>query len=158
MLKYKGYTITFQEVPNEISLVVNVAGCPHHCPECHSQYLWTDDGAAPLFQNLYSLINPYAKMITCVCFMGGDWDKEGLIECLQYIKRNFPWLKLCVYSGEDTLKWIFSYLPLLDYVKVGSYQKDKGGLNNTGTNQRFYKVTGFYTEDITYLFWKKPYD
>lgn len=88
--------------------------------------------------------------------MGGDWDRAGLIECLQYIKQNFSWLKLCVYSGEDTLKWMFSYLPLLDYVKVGSYQKDKGGLNNPKTNQRFYKVTGFYTEDITYLFWEKP--
>ena len=43
-LKYLGYSIVFQEVPNEVSLAVNISGCPHKCEGCHSKYLWEYDG------------------------------------------------------------------------------------------------------------------
>lgn len=158
MLKYKGYTIAFQEVPNEISLIINVAGCPHHCPGCHSQYLWDDDGAQPLLKNIETLIKPYANLITCVCFMGGDWNLFELKECLLWINNNYPTLKTCLYSGEDNIKFFNQILPLLDYIKIGSYQENKGGLNNPNTNQKFYKITKHQLEDVTYLFWRKEND
>lgn len=158
MLKYKGYTVAFQEVPNEISLVINVSGCPHHCVNCHSQYLWDNDGAMPLYDNLPSLIKQYLGMITCVCFMGGDWDADGLIPCLKLIHKQYPNLKTCLYNGSDTPVHSLSYLHLLDYIKIGSYQIDKGGLNNPETNQRFYKIQDNIVKDITYLFWKKHND
>lgn len=158
MLKYKGYTIAFQEVPNEISLVINVSGCPHYCTNCHSQYLWDNDGAMPLYDNLPSLIEQYLDMITCVCFMGGDWDIDDLAACLKLIKKQYPNIKTCLYNGADVPLSSLSYLHLLDYVKIGSYQIDKGGLNNPKTNQRFYKIQENTVKDITYLFWKKHND
>ena len=36
MLKYSNYEITFAEVPDEISLCINLTNCPHKCIGCHS--------------------------------------------------------------------------------------------------------------------------
>ena len=44
MLKYTNTDIVFQEIPDEVTLAVNLSGCPCHCPGCHSQYLWGDEG------------------------------------------------------------------------------------------------------------------
>lgn len=87
--------------------------------------------------------------------MGGDWDTDGLIPCLKLIREQYPNLKICLYNGADISVHSLSYLYLLDYIKIGSYQTDKGGLNNPETNQRFYKIQDNIAKDITYLFWKK---
>ena len=71
-LMYKGYSVVFQEVPGEVSLAINISGCQHHCPDCHSKYLWNNEGAAFLERDLGSIIDKYDGLITCVCFMGGD--------------------------------------------------------------------------------------
>ena len=70
-LKYLGYNIVFQEVPNEVSLAINISNCPHRCKNCHSSYLWNDAGNL-VTDDLAYLLNKYEKYISCVCFMGGD--------------------------------------------------------------------------------------
>lgn len=32
MLKYAGYDIVFQEIPDEVTLALNLSGCPNGCP------------------------------------------------------------------------------------------------------------------------------
>ena len=44
MLKYVNTGIVFQEVPDEVTLAVNISNCPCRCPGCHSSYLWDDTG------------------------------------------------------------------------------------------------------------------
>ena len=44
MLKYVNTGIVFQEIPDEVTLAINISGCPCQCPGCHSQYLWEDVG------------------------------------------------------------------------------------------------------------------
>ena len=44
MLKFHNYDIVFQEIPDEVTLAVNITGCPCHCPGCHSPHLWEDSG------------------------------------------------------------------------------------------------------------------
>ena len=44
MLKYTNTDIVFQEIPDEVTLAVNLSGCPCHCPGCHSTHLWGDTG------------------------------------------------------------------------------------------------------------------
>ena len=44
MVKYVDTLVTFAEFPNEISLCINISGCPNHCPGCHSPYLAQDIG------------------------------------------------------------------------------------------------------------------
>ena len=58
-LKYNGYSIVMQEVPNEVSLAINISGCPHKCEGCHSKYLWEYDGE-------YLIDDIERKKVNCV--------------------------------------------------------------------------------------------
>ena len=44
MLKYTTAQVTFRELPDEVTLCINISNCPIHCPECHSKELWGDIG------------------------------------------------------------------------------------------------------------------
>lgn len=137
-LKYIGYSIVMQEVPNEISLAINISGCPYRCEGCHSQYLWEYVGSY-LTDDLETLINKYDGLITCVCFMGGDQNEEELFECL--IKVKSKKLKTCLYTGNDSINSISKQIiHNLDYVKVGRYIEKLGGLDCNTTNQRMYDL------------------
>lgn len=72
MLKYAGYDIVFQEIPDEVTLALNLSGCPNGCPGCHSPHLQRDEGEALTPGALERLLERYGREITCVCFMGGD--------------------------------------------------------------------------------------
>ena len=111
MLKYTGYTIAFQEVPNEISLVFNISGCTHHCKGCHSQYLWEDVGR-DLSADIADAIRQYADVITCVCFMGGDQDQKELVR----LANMCGGYKTCLYSGFDSLDDLKDCVGVFDYV------------------------------------------
>ena len=154
-LKYTNYEIVFQEVPNETSLAFNISGCTHRCPDCHSKYLWNDVGF-PLLNNLQDILNQYKDYITCVCFMGGDQNLIELRKLLLICKKNK--LKTCVYSGDNTPTAFAFMWDLLDYLKIGEYIKERGGLNCSTTNQKFFKVHTnnelSWIEDQTYLFQK----
>ena len=45
-----------------------------------------------------------------------------------------------------------------DYVKLGPYIEELGGLKSPDTNQRLYKRVGDSWEDITSLFWRKTFE
>ena len=79
MLKYVGTQIVFQEVPDEVSLAINLSLCPNHCKGCHSPELWEDIGEELTLKTLEKLIGQNPG-ITCVAFMGGDNDVWGLYE------------------------------------------------------------------------------
>ena len=59
MVKYCGHYITVQEVPNEISLVLSIANCPHRCEGCHSPWLQKDFGDELTPDVLSDLIKKY---------------------------------------------------------------------------------------------------
>lgn len=154
-LRYTHYDIVFQEVPNEVALVFNISGCPYKCKGCHSTYLWDYSGDL-LWDNLDAIlkkyiINNHEKLITCVCFMGGDQNIEELEKCLRYIKEEYG-LKTCIYSGNDNMNTFRTVTKYLDYIKIGRYDQRLGGLNNPNTNQRFYKITNEKMNDMTYIF------
>ena len=71
MLKFVDFKVTFSEVPDEISLCINLSGCPHKCKGCHSEYLQQDIGTVLTTQMLDKIIESNSG-VTCVCFMGGD--------------------------------------------------------------------------------------
>ncbi len=136
-LKYAGYDIVFQEVPDEISLAINVTNCPHHCAGCHSEYLALDFGNY-ISNDIESMLDKHKDLITCVCFMGGDQNIIDLIDLLRYVKSKN--LKTCVYSGADDVHIFDEVFNLLDYLKIGHYDSSLGGLSSKNTNQKFYKI------------------
>lgn len=148
-MKYTDTQITFSEFPDEIALCINISNCPFHCPGCHSPELWEDVGTELTYGELNSLINSN-KGITLVGFMGGD---PILINSLaSYIKHNYNVKVGWYWGGTDIPKEI--YLINFDYIKLGPYDKELGGLDNPNTNQRFYKIENGQLIDWTYKFWK----
>ena len=164
MLKYVDTKVVFQEVPDEVTLAINISNCPCHCKNCHSSYLAEDIGEELNSHSLKGLIDNN-KGITCISFMGGDSNSSDIDALAQWVKIYYP-LKVAWYSGrqelakEINLKWF-------DFLKLGPYIEELGPLNSKTTNQRMYKVvynhyddgtSGYELEDITYKFLKKHED
>ena len=138
--------VTFSEVPDEISLCIEISNCPCHCKGCHSSYLAEDIGKELNIDSLYELISSN-KGITCVCLMGGDSNPEYINILGKTIKKHH--LKSVWYSGRQELSKDIN-LKNFDYIKLGPYIEELGPLNSKTTNQRFYEVVQIYYEDGTF--------
>ena len=160
MLKYVNTMVTFSEVPDEISLCIEISNCPCKCKNCHSSYLAEDIGEELTCSKLEELLQAN-KGITCVSFMGGDIDPGEIVGLAKYIKTFYPGLKVAWYSGRQELPKHFNLEPF-NFIKLGPYIEELGGLDSKTTNQKMYQrvnkefddiyLNGF--EDITYKFWK----
>ena len=151
MLKYLNTQVTFSEVPDEITLCINITGCKIGCKNCHSSYLAEDIGEELNSPSLKELISNN-KGITCICFMGGDSNPLEVDALAQFIKINYP-IKTAWYSGRQELSKDIN-LNNFNFIKLGPYIEDLGPLNSKTTNQRFYKIEEGKLVDITNLFWK----
>ena len=137
-MKFYNYDIVFQEIPDEVTLAVNITNCPNHCPGCHSPHLWEDTGIPLTEEVMDGLMERYGNQITCFCFMGGDGQMASLERLAAHLRRNYP-VKIAWYSGQDELP---KHLELFDFVKTGPYIRERGGLKSPGTNQRLYRIEG----------------
>ena len=139
MLKCYSYDIVCQEIPDEISLAVNISGCPNRCPGCHSPWLWEDQGKEMSEELLSQLIGQYSAAITCFCFMGGDADPSMIRHMSLWIKSKYPYIKTAWYSGREQVPEGFD-LNCLDYIKLGPYIEALGGLKSPTTHQALYRI------------------
>lgn len=155
-LKYTDYDIIFQEIPDEVTLAINLSNCPNKCKGCHSPQLWEDIGQPLTEEVLTGLLNKYGKAVTCICFMGGDATPSEVHHLAEYLHQpdtSTNPIKVGWYSGKPKLPEGFNTQPF-QYIKLGPYIESLGGLKSKRTNQRLYKVTGKRLDDITYRFWK----
>lgn len=156
MLKYADYDIVFQEIPDEVTLAINLSNCPHRCPGCHSPYLQGNTGKELNRTTLSGLLRVYGKSVTCVCFMGGDADPGEVCALASFVREEWNGkIKTAWYSGNDTLKDETS-TRCFDFIKLGAYVEALGGLNRTTTNQRLYRIDNGNLEDITRQMQRKP--
>ena len=152
MLRYTDYDIVFQEVPDEITLAINISNCPNRCKGCHSPYLLKDIGEPLTEENLSALLKKYGKAITCVCFMGGDASPADIEQLAEYLHRQtVAPVKVGWYSGKSELSPAID-LDFFEYIKLGPYIEHLGGLKSPTTNQRFYRIENGVMKDITYRF------
>jgi anaerobic ribonucleoside-triphosphate reductase activating protein len=145
--------VTFAEVPDEITLCINITGCKNGCKNCHSSYLAQDIGERLSFRSLHELIIEKNKGISCVAFMGGDSDPSRINTLASFLRAHHYPVKIAWYSGRQELSNSIDLFNF-DYIKLGPYKEEFGPLNSRTTNQRFYKVNGKELEDITSKFWK----
>lgn len=152
-MKYVNESVVFQEIPDEVTLAINISNCPCHCPGCHSKYLWADVGDELTHEALDKMIAKYGGEITCVSIMGGDAAPAEVNDIALYMRNIHPDLKMAWYSGRTTIspKIERTYF---DYIKVGPYIEHLGPLNKPTTNQHLYKRAGEEWEDITHRFWR----
>jgi anaerobic ribonucleoside-triphosphate reductase activating protein len=139
MLKFVSYDIVCQEVPDEITLAVNISCCPNRCPGCHSPWLWEDKGEEMNEDSLSCVIDTYKSAITCFCFMGGDSEPAEVERLARWIKSRYPSLKTAWYSGKEFIPSDFD-LSTMDYVKTGPFIEALGGLKSPVTNQALFRV------------------
>lgn len=151
-MKYIDTKVVMQEVPDEITLAINISNCPCHCKSCHSSYLAQDIGEDLSIERLTQL-GTEAEGITCIAFMGGDADPKRVNRLAKWVKEELD-LKVCWYSGRDTISDEIN-LENFDYIKVGRYDEFLGPLNSRTTNQRLYKVIDNRLFDITNRFWNE---
>lgn len=152
--------VVFEEIPDEITLAINITNCPCHCIGCHSKFLWEDVGTELTFEELEKLINENDG-ITCVCFMGGDANPKEISDLAKKMHENTKYnnIKIGWYSGYDELNKNID-LSVFNFIKIGHYNEKLGGLDKKTTNQRLYKIevnekSELKFNDITYRFWKK---
>lgn len=156
MLKYVDSKVVFAEIPDEITLAINISNCPCHCEGCHSPYLADDIGEPLDLQHLTDLIDS-SRGISCVCIMGGDANPNEVDDIAQDIKEYYPELKVAWYSGRQELSKEIE-LENFNYIKLGPYIKDKGPLNCRTTNQVMFEIDVIqgkvFKKDITAKFWR----
>ena len=158
MIKYLETLITFAEIPDEITLCINITNCPCNCNGCHSSYLSKDIGEELNNDVLDKLISDNSG-ISCIAFMGGDSSPKEINDLAKYVKDKYP-ISVAWYSGRQELSKDIN-LDNFDYIKLGPYIKELGPLTSKTTNQRLYqygKLFSDYTidkcwKDITYKFW-----
>lgn len=159
-MKYVDTLVSFSEIPDEITLCINISQCPNNCKGCHSPWLREDIGEDLNIESLYNLIDKN-KGVSCVCFMGGDQDPAEISNLAFAVKLRGDYLyKTAWYSGKQHIPDEINVSDF-DYIKVGPYIEEFGGLDNPNTNQKMYEVCKisklpekFILNDITNKFWK----
>lgn len=154
MLRLYDKQIVYKEVPDEISLALSFSECPRNCEGCHTPDLSKSMGEHLTPHKLEEILqSTMSNHVSCILFYGGEWDCVNLnifsVLCKSYNK------KIALYTGANTFEELDQHLlGLLDYVKLGEYKKEFGGLESKKTNQRFYKRVSCGWEDLTYIFWR----
>lgn len=157
MLKYLYCNEIFAEVPGEITLGISISGCIIHCRGCHSMELWEDKGTPLTIEELQKLLEKH-KGITCLCILGGEHNIDALTELFQYAYQR---VKTAWYCGLDMVpKDKLGIMQYLDFLKIGHYDYELGGLTSPITNQRFYNIEhqgdgSYYQHDVTWKFNKQ---
>ena len=162
MFRYHSTNIYLIEIPDEISLGYYIAGCPKHCKNCHTPEVWDDDPNLDSYPVLtldiiFDEIEKNHMLISNILFFGGDWNETLLRSYFRSIKEtvnnnDLPEISTSLYTGKELSELEPATLQLLDYVKVGPYKEELGGLQSKTTNQRLYKLDrGEIEKDLTYL-------
>jgi anaerobic ribonucleoside-triphosphate reductase activating protein len=136
-MKFADYDIVFKEHPNHVSLLFRITGCPNHCKNCHSSELHGNSGEELTIPRFIDILQRYHGLFTNVIFFGGEWESDHLCKLLE----------ICRCKGIRTTLWSGcaeiapKILGLLDYVKTGEYDEQKGGLDSPRTNQKYIEVS-----------------
>jgi anaerobic ribonucleoside-triphosphate reductase activating protein len=134
VLRFTAEQIVFQEVPGEVSLAFTIAGCPLGCKGCHSSYSWRPDTGCLLTPEYFRhRLQSYENLISCVLFLGGEWQAHNLLPLLTLARQ--AGLNTCLYTGLDDVT--DELKQQLTYLKTGRWLAERGGLNSRATNQIF---------------------
>lgn len=150
MIKYTTTQVCFREVPDEISLCINISNCQNQCKGCHTPMLRLDVGRS-LDHDELSMLVKVNEGITCVCFMGCGKSPDEMSSLAKSVKEFG--LKTCIYLGDSEIPKGINLL-YFDYIKIGPYIAEFGPLDSRTTNQRMYRIDNGKMVDITKKFWK----
>ena len=153
MIKYlPGLTdIVLEEIPDRVTLAVEITNCQGSCPGCHSPFLRKDIGEELTEKALDAMLDDNFG-VNCLLFLGEGNDRKALLRLAAHIRGTHPQMELALYSGRTEVEQ--EIREMFDYVKIGPYIAERGPLNERTTNQRLYR----HGVDITSRFWRKKED
>ena len=143
--------VVLEEIPDKVTLAVEISNCRGSCIGCHSPCLKQDIGVELTPDAVDRLIADNVG-VNCFLLLGEGKDPEALLRIAEHLRVHHPDLERAVYSGRPEVEP--EIYAAFDYVKVGPYVAELGPLNERTTNQRLYH----HGEDITFRFWHKGLD
>ena len=148
MIKYvpKMTSVVMEEIPDRVSLAVDVSNCRGNCVGCHSPFLKQDVGEELTAEIIDRLVADNFG-VNCFLFLGEGQDPQAILSLAAHVRELG--LDVALYSGREEVEnelW-----EAFDYLKLGPYRPECGPLNKRTTNQRLYH----HGKDITERFWKR---
>ena len=140
--------IVLEEIPDRVTLAVEISNCRGSCPGCHSPFLKQDLGVELTPAAVDKLIGDNFG-VNCFLLLGEGKDLQALLGIAEHLRRTYPEIERAVYSGRTEVEP--EVYAAFDYVKVGPYVEALGPLNEPTTNQRLY----YHGADITFRFWHR---
>lgn len=149
---------------NGLRVVLWVAGCEHHCDECHNPITWDIDGGIKFSEeDKQELMTYLGKDYTAgVTFSGGDplhpANRSEVERLIIEAKTAYPNKDIWIYTGYqwDEVKDL-DLMKLVDVLVDGEYKKElhKPGLHWCGSvNQKIIDVPKSLELD-TIVLWKE---
>ena len=158
-------SVVMEEIPDRVTLAVEISNCRGNCPGCHSPFLREDVGEVLTPEVVDRLVADNFG-VNCFLFLGEGRDPETLLALAAHVRAKG--LAVALYSGREDVE--DAVWAAFDYVKVGPYRADCGPLNSPATNQRLYQAVtdgsdvpsatvivraGRSFADITARFWRR---
>ena len=140
--------IVLEEIPDKVTLAVEISNCRGSCIGCHSPFLKQDIGEELTPEAVDALIAANFG-VNCFLLLGEGRDLQALLRIAEHLRVRHPGIERAVYSGRPEVEP--EIYAAFDYVKVGPYVQELGPLNSETTNQRLYH----HGEDITARFWRR---
>ena len=152
MIKYvpEMTSVVLEEIPDRVSLAVDISSCRGNCVGCHSPFLRLDIGEELTAEVIDALIDDNFG-VNCFLFLGEGRDPSAILKLAAHVRSRG--LEVALYSGRSEVEPEF--WQAFDYLKLGPYKPECGSLNNPGTNQRLYHIVNGERIDITSRFWHK---
>ena len=152
MIKYvpEMTSVVLEEIPDRVSLAVDISNCRGNCEGCHSPFLKKNIGRELTSDVIDALVADNFG-VNCFLFLGEGRDPEALLDLADHVRSLG--LEAAVYCGREVVEDI--YWDHFDYIKLGPYKPALGPLNSPTTNQRLYHVIDGQPEDITDRFWQR---
>ena len=118
------HNITHDDMLNGdgLRVVLWVAGCTHHCPQCQNPITWDIEGGIPFDEAAHEEImqDLQKDYISGITFSGGDplhpENRAEVAKLIAEIRANYPQKTIWLYTGYrwEEIKW----LPFLDQIDV----------------------------------------
>ena len=134
-MRYSSKQIVFQEIPNEISIAFHITGCPLRCLGCHSSIQRNSELGNDLNEDIFRAeIEKNIDYVSCVLFLGGEWDESQLCKLLDISKAKY--LNTALYTGLEFDEVSSEIKNRLTYLKYGPFVSSLGPLSSSSTNQK----------------------
>ena len=116
MIKYvpEMTSVVMEEIPDRVSLAVEISNCRGNCVGCHSPFLKKDIGRE-LTADIIDRLVADNFGVNCFLFLGEGRDPEALLDLADHVRSKG--LLAAVYSGREEVEEVF--WDHFDYIKLG---------------------------------------